>query len=331
MKGFSKTSHQKVHPKFAKNFGRQILVWSQHKLSVEPKVQLQGYGYSLFCSHCSCCLEALIWQCFEEAFCAPKVRLKWYGFKGFPLIAHKLFWRLSSTVLRGTRKLCDFFAPHRLQNFYDFFCGFLWYSDDFCSKTWDFALCDLKTLRCSEKVFVSQERVSGFPEKGADLRGGLENSRGAPGNSGKHLGNWGSRWGTSREGNFRWSLGLGSCGPGKLPEKWKFPKVVRRGCKRSFGPREQEASCTVAKWGCTGAKEGLGGAKDSWETFAPWAQKSQNLLHPPLNTFGDFLFWAIFHAQHDWKTGAPDNGNEWRKFRAVPRLHPLRSLVLYIV
>ena len=23
----------------------------------------------------------------------------------------------------------------------------------------------------------------------------------------------------------------------------------------------------------------------------------------------------------------PDNGNEWRKFRAVPRLHPLRSLV----
>ena len=25
MKGFSKTSHQKVYPKFAKNFGRQIL------------------------------------------------------------------------------------------------------------------------------------------------------------------------------------------------------------------------------------------------------------------------------------------------------------------
>ena len=42
-----------------------------------------------------------------------------------------------------------------------------------------------------------------------------------------------------------------------------------------------------AKWGCTGAEEGLGGAKDSWETFAPWAQKSQkDLLHPPLTTFG---------------------------------------------
>ena len=28
----------------------------------------------------------------------------------------------------------------------------------------------------------------------------------------------------------------------------------------------------------------------------------------------------------DWTTGAPDNGNDWGKFRAVPRLYPLRSL-----
>ena len=34
----------------------------------------------------------------------------------------------------------------------------------------------------SEKVFVSQERVSGFPEKGADLRGSLGNFRGSLGN-----------------------------------------------------------------------------------------------------------------------------------------------------
>ena len=27
-------------------------------------------------------------------------------------------------------------------------------------------------------------------------------------------------------------------------------------------------------------------------------------------------------------TGVPDNGNEWRKFRVVPRLHLLHSLVL---
>ena len=33
------------------------------------------------------------------------------------------------------------------------------------------------------------------------------------------------------------------------------------------------------------------------------------------------------HAQYDWTTRVPDNGNEWRKFRAVPRLYPLHSLV----
>ena len=42
---------------------------------------------------------------------------------------------------------------------------------------------------------------------------------------------------------------------------------------------------------CTGAKEDLGGAKDSGETYAPWAQKSQkDLLHPPLTTLETFLF-----------------------------------------
>ena len=39
----------------------------------------------------------------------------------------------------------------------------------------------------------------------------------------------------------------------------------------------------------------------------------------------------FLRAQYDWTTGVPDNGNEWRKFRAVPRLYPLRSLVLYFV
>ena len=37
------------------------------------------------------------------------------------------------------------------------------------------------------------------------------------------------------------------------------------------------------------------------------------------------------NAQCDWTTGVPDNGNEWRKFSAVPRLYPLRSLVFHIV
>ena len=33
-------------------------------------------------------------------------------------------------------------------------------------------------------------------------------------------------------------------------------------------------------------------------------------------------WYANFHAQYDWTTGVLDNGNEWRKFRVVPRLYP---------
>ena len=36
--------------------------------------------------------------------------------------------------------------------------------------------------------------------------------------------------------------------------------------------------------------------------------------------------------RYDWTTGVPpDNGNDWRKFRVVPRSYPLRSLVVYFV
>ena len=44
----------------------------------------------------------------------------------------------------------------------------------------------------AEKVFVSQERVSGLPEKGADLRG-------SPGTSGEVWGTSGEVWETSGE------------------------------------------------------------------------------------------------------------------------------------
>ena len=44
--------------------------------------------------------------------------------------------------------------------------------------------------RVSEKVFASQERVSGFPEKGADLRGSPENFWESPGNFRGSLGNF---------------------------------------------------------------------------------------------------------------------------------------------
>ena len=42
----------------------------------------------------------------------------------------------------------------------------------------------------SEKIFASQERVSGFPEKGADLRGSPGNFRGSLGNFRGSLGNF---------------------------------------------------------------------------------------------------------------------------------------------
>ena len=46
------------------------------------------------------------------------------------------------------------------------------------------------------------------------------------------------------------------------------------------------------------------------------------------SSFGLSGAFPIFHAQYDWTTGVPDNGSERRKVRAIPRLYPLRSLVL---
>ena len=43
---------------------------------------------------------------------------------------------------------------------------------------------------------------------------------------------------------------------------------------------------------------------------------AQNLHKKKVFFFGD---------QYDWTTGVPDNGNDWRKFRAVPRSYPLCS------
>ena len=42
---------------------------------------------------------------------------------------------------------------------------------------------------------------------------------------------------------------------------------------------------------------------------------------------------SVFYAQYDcqWTTGVPDNGNDWRKFRVVPRSYPLRPLIFYFV
>ena len=34
-------------------------------------------------------------------------------------------------------------------------------------------------------------------------------------------------------------------------------------------------------------------------------------------------------GRYDWTTGAPHDGNEWKKYRVVPRAHPSRTL-LYV-
>ena len=84
-------------------------------------------------------------------------------------------------------------------------------------------------LILSETVFASRERVSGFPEKGADLRGSPGNFQGSPGNFRGSLGNFRGTLGlllgsTVRElpgkspKNFWGSLGNFRGSPGDFPE-----------------------------------------------------------------------------------------------------------------
>ena len=79
----------------------------------------------------------------------------------------------------------------------------------------------------SEKVSVSQERVSGLPEKGADLWG-------SPGTSGEVLGTSGEVSETSGE-----PLGAGRFHseriPGKLPKNFQATSGEVRGLPRSSG------------------------------------------------------------------------------------------------
>ena len=70
------------------------------------------------------------------------------------------------------------------------------------------------------------------------------------------------------------------CKPARLGEGSKIgecPKVVRRGFKRSFEPRERKASCTGASCQPMVAPvqdRVAHGASGSWETFAPWVRKT---------------------------------------------------------
>ena len=65
-----------------------------------------------------------------------------------------------------------------------------------------------------------------------------------------------------------------------------------------------------------------------------FGRTSRGILGAPkffmLNFFACFFCaHTDFHAQSDWMTGVPDNGNDWRKFRALPRSYPLCSLTSF--
>ena len=90
-------------------------------------------------------------------------------------------------------------------------------------------------------------------------------------------------------------LGLGSCGPGKLTEKGEFPKVLRGGWKRSFGPREQRSPksllhrCNPILHRC---KSSFRWCKRLFGDLCSLGPK--DLLHPPLSTFGNSPFSVNF-------------------------------------
>ena len=58
-----------------------------------------------------------------------------------------------------------------------------------------------------------------------------------------------------------------------------------------------------------------------------WVSWGHSGVGPRESLLSHFWVTLIRHAQYDWTTGVPDDGNYWRKFRAVPRSYPLHSLV----
>ena len=68
---------------------------------------------------------------------------------------------------------------------------------------------------------------------------------------------------------------------------------------------------------------------ESWGTPKPSPKWAFAFVFSAAHNF--MKYTSHFPCPYDWTTGLPDNGNEWKKFRAVPCLRPLRSLVLCFV
>ena len=73
-------------------------------------------------------------------------------------------------------------------------------------------------------------------------------------------------------------------------------KLSGEGATDLLDSASKKASCTGVRWGCTVAKEALGGAKDSWETFAPWVQKTSCTLPCPFS--GNFPETHLHYDLH---------------------------------
>ena len=81
----------------------------------------------------------------------------------------------------------------------------------------------------------------------------------------------------------------------EIDRKGKIPKVLRGGCKRSFGPREQRSPKSLLhhpKPILHRCKSGFGWCKRLFGDLCSLGPK--DLLHPPLSTFGNFPFSVNF-------------------------------------
>ena len=56
-------------------------------------------------------------------------------------------------------------------------------------------------------------------------------------------------------------------------------------------------------------------------------KKSPKRFSGPLDHAQRVKKESTIGSRYDWKTGVPDGGSEWRKYRVIPREHPLRPCV----
>ena len=112
---------------------------------------------------------------------------------------------------------------------------------------------------------------------------------------------------------------------GGAVENWKFPEVVRRGCRGSSGPMEQRASCIGADCGCTGAKR-VSDAATLGSTLLPWSRRPFAPLSSPLLGISYFrplsqALWFHPNANSSWAVSERVCQSPPRNSHVKPRLH----------